>query len=158
MLSECLRGIHRSCSYKPMALQGGDGKGENPTPAVTNRGQGTQKKKTGLKTGHYKCERSESAGRWRRKLGGGGDALAFGDGVDGVGGDVFQSFEIAVGPADFDFVHDGVGGEAEVQARVAGGEIAGAGFDFFDLRASGGSDGDAGADRSAIALGAHQLE
>ena len=93
-----------------------------------------------------------SAGGWRGELDGGFDALAFEDGVDGVGWDVSEGFEGAVGPADFDFVHDGIGGQSEMEARIAGGNVAGAGFDFFDLRAGGGSDGDASADGSTIAF------
>src|SRR5258707_14340912 len=94
----------------------------------------------------------QSAGGRRGKLDCGFDALAFDDGVDGVGGDVAEGFESAVGPADFDFVHDGIGGKAEMEAGIAGGNVAGAGFDFFDLGAGGGSDGDASADGSAIAF------
>ncbi len=45
-----------------------------------------------------------------------------------------------------------------MQARIAGGEIAGAGLDLFDLRTSGGSYGDARADRAAIAFGSYQFE
>ncbi len=150
------RGKGRDGDVKsPLLIPGTNDSGCKQRIAFAGEGLGREGK---LETSRQKLEwegealHERSAGGWRGELDCGFDALAFDDGVDGVGGDVAQGFEDAVGPADFDFVHDGIGGQAEMEARIAGGNVAGAGFDFFDLGAGGGSDGDASADGSAIAL------
>jgi len=86
-------------------------------------------------------------------LGSGGDAVAFGDGVDGVGGNVRRVSRLPLGQRISPLSMSESAAEAEVQARVAGGEVAGAGFDFFSLRAGGGCDSDASAANTAASAG-----
>src|SRR5713226_3773978 len=76
---------------------------------------------------------------------------AFFEGVDGVGGEVFEAFDEAAGPADFDPVDLDGGAKAEVDAGVVVGDVAGAAADFVDESAGAGFDEDSCAD--AIAIG-----
>ena len=78
-----------------------------------------------------------SVGSWRQELDCTFDALAFDNRVDGVGGNISQRLDATIGPADFHFVHYGIARQSEMQPRIIGGKIAGAGFDFFDLRPRG---------------------
>ena len=59
-------------------------------------------------------------GIWRWKLDRTFDALAFDNRIDGVGGNISQSFDAAIGPADFHLVHHGISGQSEMQARIIG--------------------------------------
>src|ERR1700730_13620652 len=101
---------------------------ENPRPTLTNRGRGTLRvvvrdsREAVCVCGAIVREEGTPKGsglpfrRWERFAVTG--AGAFGDGVDGVGGDVLQSFGGAIGPADFHGVHFRGGAEAEMQAEI----------------------------------------
>jgi hypothetical protein len=78
--------------------------------------------------------------------------------VDGVGRDILQGFDGAIGPADFHGVHFRGGAEAEVQAEIVLRKIAGAAADFAELLHAGGVNGDASADGGAIGFSADQFE
>src|ERR1700722_12661971 len=78
--------------------------------------------------------------------------LPFDNGVYGVGGNVLQSFDAPVWPANFHFTHHRIARQSEVQARITGGNVAGTGFHFFNLGARCGSNGDPGAHCSTITL------
>src|SRR6267142_2625386 len=71
--------------------------------------------------------------------------------VDGIDGQVFKAFDQAAGPADLDPIDLGGGPEAEVDAHVAAGEVAGAAAHFVDERARTGFQSDLRAD--AVAAG-----
>jgi hypothetical protein len=77
---------------------------------------------------------------------GGDDAFAFADGVELSGGEVFELFRLARGPADFDEVGLRVFAEAEVEPEVVLRKVARAAAYLFGLRPVGGDDADARAD------------
>ena len=70
--------------------------------------------------------------------------------VDGIDREVFKAFDQAAGPAGLDPIDPGGGAEAEVDAHVAIGDVAGTAADFVDERARTGFRSDLRADAVAI--------
>ncbi len=96
----------------------------------------------------------EAAGRRLRESG-----LGLGDGQDPVGLHVAQALDDPAGPADLDGADLPLGPQAEVDASVAGGEIAGGGADGgLADRPRGGDHPDVRADAVAVAAPADQPE
>src|SRR5260370_14424871 len=87
-----------------------------------------------------------------------GDARAFFESVNCVGGRAAKFFGEAAWPADLDSIDFGEGTEAEVDAHVAIGNVAGAAADFVHESARAGFDGDFRADTIAIGFDADRAE
>src|ERR1700719_57472 len=87
-----------------------------------------------------------------------GGARAFFESVDCVGGKVAEFFEEAAWPADLHSIDFGEGAEAEVDAHVAVGNVAGAAADFVHESARAGFHGDFRADAIAIGFDADRAE
>src|SRR6267378_4661792 len=96
--------------------------------------------------------------RRRRERRGSADARAFDNRVNGVGSDVFQGFDLAVRPANFDGFHFFGGAKAEVEAQIVLREVTSSAADFAKLLYARGANGYAGADGGAVALCADELE
>lgn len=86
------------------------------------------------------------SGHFRGRGRGDCDAGAFFEGVDFIYAAVVEFFGEAAGPADFDGVEFCGGTEAEVDAHVVVGIVAGAAADFVDEGAGAGFEGHAGAE------------
>jgi hypothetical protein len=94
-------------------------------------------------------------------LPGGGSASVFFKAyhlIDRVSRNVAKLLLEAAGPLDFDFAHQGVAAQPEMEARVIGGVVASSPADFVNLSHLRRIDGEARADRSAIALGADETK
>jgi hypothetical protein len=86
-------------------------------------------------------------------------ASPFGEVEDAIGrGGRIEELGGSVGPADLDGVEVGLGTEAEVEAKVAGGVVAGAGADLVYPDAIGTAEGDAGSDGGAVGGGADEVD
>src|SRR5712691_2022189 len=96
--------------------------------------------------------------RGRRERCGAADARTFDEGVNGVGSDVFQSFDITAGPANFDGFHFFDGAETEVKTQIVLREITSSATDFAELLYACSTNGYSCADCGAVALCADELE
>ena len=75
-----------------------------------------------------------------------------------IGDDVRESFGLSVGPSDFDSVGTIVRTEAEVEAKIALGDVAAAAEDFARLRQVAGGDANAGVEGEAVGCGSGKFE
>src|SRR5260370_7100283 len=96
--------------------------------------------------------------RRRRERCGAGDAGAFDNRVNGIASDVFRGFDFPARPANFDRFHFLGRAQAEVQTQIVLREVACAATDFAELFNTCGTNRYAGADCSAVALRADELE
>src|SRR5438445_401836 len=87
-----------------------------------------------------------------------GRLLRLADGVVAVDGQRRKCFDPAERPADLDPVHDGRSAQPEVQPRIARGVVRRSGMDLSRLTEPPARDGDARADRPAIAAGPDEAE
>src|SRR6266581_4930631 len=96
--------------------------------------------------------------RRRRERCGAADAGAFDNRVDGVGGDILERLDLSAWPANLDRFHLRGGAQAEVQTQIVLREVACATADFAELFNTRGTNRYTGADCSAVALRADELE
>ena len=95
---------------------------------------------------------------WRREQLRLPNAFPFDNRVDGVGGDILERLDLSARPANLDRFHLRGGTEAKMLTEVVLREVTSAAADLAELLDAGRVDGDARADRGAIALRAHELE
>src|SRR5437764_650723 len=80
------------------------------------------------------------------------EPFPFGDRVERVGGEIARGVAGAARPPDFHALHTGRRAEAEVDAGIAGGGIAGTGANFRSLAEAAGGHRDPGVPAVAVTL------
>jgi len=86
------------------------------------------------------------------------NAAAFDDRVDAVCRQIVQVFGSSIGPADLDGIQLALAAQAEMQAQIVLGKIAGAATHFTKLAELASLECETGADGGAVAPDAFELE